>query len=681
MIDLNLFNNNVPGDHKSPNRTGSIATGQSVSVTSSTDIPSNINPINSDHSTKEAVQTKSPLPIALLNESMEPGIVLYSKTNEKSTHVGARSLADFRSDEFPKETVLAYESRGEVTCEDGSIYNFDEATILYYLQDDGDLLTYTDLQRLEKAGFFIKSFSKKTSETIEKSKILDLGKTGQKKIKQLRQRIKKNSKEMADLWFYQYALAFFLEHEIKDSQENVSNLLEKRNAQIDELRRGLTICNTIDDFAKFLGLEIPLAAGSSTSKPFSISVSPLFSEGIQTPSNRNEREIMVNAINRNIEDVRESMLSQIPEFSIPFTLQGVSGGYFNNNQYGLKLDSSLNYDADNKTIQLNGEKPLALCDHIIQDNAIFFASGPAVMCDHGLSDNLGPFNFNSFNDGNGWGMMSQRAAIEANNKCIESLKSTFQNKDPEEVTSLDIFKAHDTAIFATHESLSERSPHNGADRNVACGTTCPQLLTVAGEYAFVTSIGDTKIFKVNADLTHADEPTHGNRGGVNATDCGGRIGGLEPDLRNFSHIYFPVKEGDTLIMCSDGVHDNLDPKMMGLSPQDVDPNLNGTAWNDADPTHLEARNQYMQHRLLNILKGYKEDAGLSGALTPEQVNEAINGWVDSMTLRRKLLFLTTNEKEPAEHNVIPGKVDHAGLLVVQVQPIDAGSHVEAGSSS
>lgn len=39
-----------------------------------------------------------------------------------------------------------------------------------------------------------------------------------------------------------------------------------------------------------------------------------------------------------------------------------------------------------------------------------------------------------------------------------------------------------------------------------------------------------------------------------------------PDLRNMDVWFQPVQEGDLIMLCSDGVHDNLDPQSQGLLP-------------------------------------------------------------------------------------------------------------------
>ena len=54
------------------------------------------------------------------------------------------------------------------------------------------------------------------------------------------------------------------------------------------------------------------------------------------------------------------------------------------------------------------------------------------------------------------------------------------------------------------------------------------------------------------------------------------VAGVWPDDRNIAAFWVPVEEGDIIAVMSDGVHDNLDPQIQGLSPCDFD--LQYTDW-------------------------------------------------------------------------------------------------------
>ena len=80
------------------------------------------------------------------------------------------------------------------------------------------------------------------------------------------------------------------------------------------------------------------------------------------------------------------------------------------------------------------------------------------------------------------------------------------------------------------------------------------------------SVGDSLIYRFSVAHFFVSELTSSDRtGGVR--DAGGALGGFEPDLRNFSYHSSLLDEGDLIIAVSDGVHDNLDPEVLHISPQ------------------------------------------------------------------------------------------------------------------
>eukprot|EP01125_Pyxidicula_operculata_P011412 TRINITY_DN3738_c2_g1_i3.p1 TRINITY_DN3738_c2_g1~~TRINITY_DN3738_c2_g1_i3.p1 ORF type:complete len:1577 (+),score=500.93 TRINITY_DN3738_c2_g1_i3:781-5511(+) len=86
---------------------------------------------------------------------------------------------------------------------------------------------------------------------------------------------------------------------------------------------------------------------------------------------------------------------------------------------------------------------------------------------------------------------------------------------------------------------------------------------------------------VNSDITNPEylidivDLTSGSRTGVgalDARDCGGRLGAYKqknPDLRNLMGFHHFLQEGDFVMLCSDGVYDNLDPQSLGIPPSDI----------------------------------------------------------------------------------------------------------------
>lgn len=52
------------------------------------------------------------------------------------------------------------------------------------------------------------------------------------------------------------------------------------------------------------------------------------------------------------------------------------------------------------------------------------------------------------------------------------------------------------------------------------------------------------------------------RGPASYTACGAPgTDDQQPDLANFRLAYEPLQPGDLMVLCTDGVHDNLDPQV------------------------------------------------------------------------------------------------------------------------
>jgi len=131
------------------------------------------------------------------------------------------------------------------------------------------------------------------------------------------------------------------------------------------------------------------------------------------------------------------------------------------------------------------------------------------------------------------------------------------------------------------------------------------------------SIGDCKAFHYSAASRTVKDLTLGNRKNVyDPKDCGGRLGPYVgnggPDLGNVMVYHAFCEEDDELLILSDGVHDNLDPQVLGKSPKDCGPQW--TEFKDwssfkSDEECNSAKAQYMRDFLATelILGGESDD--------------------------------------------------------------------------
>jgi len=162
--------------------------------------------------------------------------------------------------------------------------------------------------------------------------------------------------------------------------------------------------------------------------------------------------------------------------------------------------------------------------------------------------------------------------------------------------------------------------------------------------------------------------TLGNRGGLDATDPGGRLGPFvgrsgEPDLRNL-HVYFALCEpGDMIIVMSDGVHDNLDAYSLGITPHAAGiPGVQPTQdWKDVNDKDIgRHKSVFMCRRLEEILKDVE----------PHDAAHIVQRFIDtSMRITessRKFMNDFPNRKLPIDYVAYPGKMDHATVVCLTV---------------
>lgn len=299
----------------------------------------------------------------------------------------------------------------------------------------------------------------------------------------------------------------------------------------------------------------------------------------------------------------------------------------------------------------------------VSELSFYNIGGETLMCDDGQSLKISDRNIvvMSFNDGNGWGIKSRNAAVNANTVILNYLSEIFSKRDL--LGSHEILRLQNEAILSAHSHLLKNT--NNPDKNQMTGSTCPLVTTIAGNKAHISLVGDCKIFVINSKLTSVSDPSANNRGGFNAQDPGGRIGYSgktnEPDFRNYFETVLDLKPEDYVYICSDGVHDNLSPTYLNLSPQDL--GLTETSWDDANEEHQEMISGFIGRQLLLILREYAYKNELE-RLTAFQFNQAVNEYLEAITEKRKL-FLAENptKREPQISDEYTGKLDHAGGIV------------------
>jgi len=221
-------------------------------------------------------------------------------------------------------------------------------------------------------------------------------------------------------------------------------------------------------------------------------------------------------------------------------------------------------------------------------------------------------------------------------------------------------------------------------------------------FVFVT-VGDCKAFLLSSNpetsLPQITDLTKGNRGNVdNPQDPGGRIGPtLErgaPDLRNLDFGSVFCQEGDLLVLCSDGIHDNLDPQNEGKTPLDF--NLDGDSWKTVKqikaaidikmvavcdaiknlvlptetPPSVTASENANQPLASANSTAKAPNAHPFGSVTPACVTQRLIDHAMIVTQNsRDWMDQNPTKKLPEDFTKYPGKMDHATCVCIKVKKL------------
>eukprot|EP01125_Pyxidicula_operculata_P013189 TRINITY_DN4362_c0_g1_i4.p1 TRINITY_DN4362_c0_g1~~TRINITY_DN4362_c0_g1_i4.p1 ORF type:complete len:1108 (-),score=247.18 TRINITY_DN4362_c0_g1_i4:1087-4044(-) len=289
--------------------------------------------------------------------------------------------------------------------------------------------------------------------------------------------------------------------------------------------------------------------------------------------------------------------------------------------------------------------------------------GSQVLCDAFRVCTLGNRTLFVLADGCSWGNRSREAAQCASLSFMETMAmSQHSLNDSTEVKHflLRAFsKAHDR-ILQGHDDI-----WSAGTTTLLGGMLAPvEEYSDDGEFAFVcASVGDCKAFHWSQQYDVVTDVTYGNRRNIrDPRDCGGRIGpyldGGMPDLRNLKCYFYPCKPGDLVLMMSDGIHDNLDPEHLGLSPADVNI-TNYQKWSDIPSAEAElAKSEYQCKVIKNLLQTCEEK-------NPNKISTALVEMCLKITDKsRQYMEANPNKPEPSDYVSYPGKMDHTTCIVI-----------------
>jgi hypothetical protein len=334
-------------------------------------------------------------------------------------------------------------------------------------------------------------------------------------------------------------------------------------------------------------------------------------------------------------------------------------------------------------------------------------------------------------DGCNWGAAPRVAAERAANSFTHYLKSRLAlvgNTRRIATMALRAFSyAHKSIIYGKESEDSEVGTttllggilmpvvSNGPSENGSQIIYKNHEEVVQHRWTFIfAGVGDCKAFLWSNSTRQISDITSTNRGEVlDARDCGGRLGPYidgGPDLRNFRAYSQPCTEGDILIICSDGVHDNLDPEQMGKTPRDLysifpvssvtNPSTIPEVWSECDPIvacdlknahRCETLRQIIEDSILNdpaaspssSIANVTASQSISSALSasgsflpptlsppspsPIQVTKAVLKHCQTLTSSSRL-WMEANPLDPlpCDYTKFPGKMDHTTCVTLRV---------------
>eukprot|EP01119_Soliformovum_irregulare_P010580 TRINITY_DN2613_c0_g1_i1.p1 TRINITY_DN2613_c0_g1~~TRINITY_DN2613_c0_g1_i1.p1 ORF type:complete len:725 (+),score=162.52 TRINITY_DN2613_c0_g1_i1:188-2362(+) len=199
-------------------------------------------------------------------------------------------------------------------------------------------------------------------------------------------------------------------------------------------------------------------------------------------------------------------------------------------------------------------------------------------------------------------------------------------------------------------------------------------------FAFA-SLGDCKAYHWNHRTGDVRDITEGNRGNItDAKDPGGRLGpyldGGSPDLRNLDIYWHPCNEGDIIFLCSDGVHDNLDPEHLGKLPADLNIKVKDNSWENLESlkgtsAYLEAESvkSHFARKFLNAMIGGERSLRPESRTTPSSiVGKLVEHCLMVTKASRDWMESNPTKKLPKDYLKFPGKMDHSTIVAFEVGP-------------
>ena len=268
-------------------------------------------------------------------------------------------------------------------------------------------------------------------------------------------------------------------------------------------------------------------------------------------------------------------------------------------------------------------------------------------------------------DGSSWGHTASQAA----NRAVSGFLHQIATERDILSTTQAIPQALLNGIATAHNTiLASKSPNTDQmGTSTLLGGVLVRRDDQLGKWLFLcASVGDCKVFHLSMVTRKVTEITIGTDCFKdNKNDPGGAIGAIDstqiqPDLRNLRLFSHPCDDGDIICMVSDGVHDNFNPKYLGIAPSEL--KLDSDDWTDVeDADGRRAVSPFILHSIENkILPDHCDP-------TPHKCTHLLlNNALETTQKSRDFMEHNPTKALPNDYSLFPGQLDYATCLSFSV---------------
>jgi serine/threonine protein phosphatase PrpC len=275
-------------------------------------------------------------------------------------------------------------------------------------------------------------------------------------------------------------------------------------------------------------------------------------------------------------------------------------------------------------------------------------------------------------DGCGWGRKSSAASDLACSSFVQAVKEELTVTADAAVSLVSIADSLIESLLVADAAIGKGAtgPRDECGTTTLCGAVVlPVTKAADAAPSFVVtlvSVGDCKAYLWRASTGAVEDITSGNRPDVGtAQDPGGRLGPAvdlrDADLRNVAvRAAVDCVAGDILLLCSDGVSDNVDPACMNVPVTAAD----ADSWDDVPEQRLRFTLDLLA-RMIREQHQTRAPAELCAGVADAIVGHCVR----VLQPLADFMLAHPDERQPAG---MAGKPDHTTVVVIKlgITPLD-----------